>query len=112
MWLLDANMPIKLVGVLSDLGIEADSAESRGWKALTNGQLVEAASSVGFVALLTRDRLFGEAAARALKRFPEFGVVLVLIPQLQGPEFLRQFQMEWQRAPIIPQPGRSISWPT
>jgi len=34
MWLLDANMPVQLVGLLSELGIEADSA----WRALEHAQ--------------------------------------------------------------------------
>jgi hypothetical protein len=50
---------------------------------LTNGILVEAAANAGFNCILTRDRLFGESAARALKRFPGFSVVLVTIPQLR-----------------------------
>ena len=49
--------------------------------------------TAGFSCVLTRDRLFGESAARALtKRFPSFGVVLITIPQLRGPEFLAQFR--------------------
>jgi hypothetical protein len=43
MWLLDANMPLQLVALLRDLGIEADSAVARGWNKLSNGLLVEAA---------------------------------------------------------------------
>jgi hypothetical protein len=29
MWLLDANMPVQLVALLKELGIEADSAVAR-----------------------------------------------------------------------------------
>ena len=58
-WLLDVNVPV------------AQHAASRGWGALKNGVLVETASSQGFVCVLTRDRLFGESAARALKSFPQ-----------------------------------------
>ena len=32
MWLLDANMPVQLVALLQELGIEADTAVARGWK--------------------------------------------------------------------------------
>jgi hypothetical protein len=42
--------------------------------------------------VVTRDGLFSESAARVLKRFPRFSVVLVIIPQLRGPEFLAQFR--------------------
>ena len=74
MWLLDANMPVQLVALLSDWGIEADSAAGRGWNALSNGRLVSAAARAGFTALLTRDRLFGESAAGALRAYPDFCV--------------------------------------
>jgi len=59
MWLLDANMPIELVALLKELGIEADSTVARGWNSLSNGKLVSAAAQAKFTALLTRDRLFG-----------------------------------------------------
>jgi hypothetical protein len=51
-------------------------------------------------------------AARALKRFPEFCVVLVTIPQLRGPEFLEQFRGDWARRPIQPIAGQLLRWPT
>ena len=66
MWLLDVNLPKKIVGLLGEFGIEAQTADDRGWGSLTNGALVEAAQQVGFRCILTRDRLFGESAARAL----------------------------------------------
>ena len=68
MWLLDANMDVHLASVLTGLGIECDTAGNRGWKALSNGDLVKAAVDAGFRCLLTRDRLFGESASRARKR--------------------------------------------
>jgi hypothetical protein len=48
---------------------------------LSNGELVSAAVGAGFTCLLTRDQLFGESAARALKTFPSFAVVVVDLPQ-------------------------------
>jgi hypothetical protein len=57
MWLLDANMDVHLVSVLSDRGIQCHTAANRGWEALPNGELVKAAVSAGFDCLLTRDRL-------------------------------------------------------
>jgi predicted nuclease of predicted toxin-antitoxin system len=95
MWLLDVNMPKKVGPILGEFGIEAHSADDKGWGALTNGALVEAASLAGYHCVLTRDRLFSESAARVLKRFPEFCVVLVTIPQLRGSEFLKQFRDAW-----------------
>lgn len=43
MWLLDANMDVHLVAVLADLGVQCETAAARGWKALSNGQLVASA---------------------------------------------------------------------
>jgi hypothetical protein len=51
MWLLDANM---------------DVHGQRGWKSLSNGELLRAAVDAGFKCLLTRDQLFGESASQAL----------------------------------------------
>lgn len=111
MWLLDVNMPKKVVALLAELGIQAATAESRGWRALTNGELVEAAAEAGFTCVLTRDRLFSEAAAGMLSRFPQFCVVLVTLPQLRGAQFLEQFRLSWQRNPIRPEPGTLVRWP-
>jgi hypothetical protein len=71
MWLLDANMDVHLAPVHTGLGIGCDTAGHRGWKALSNGDLVKAAVEAGFQCPLTRDRLFGESAARALRSFPD-----------------------------------------
>ena len=114
MWQLDVNMPRKAAAVLGAYGIEAHATESRGWRALTNGAPVEVAVEAGFQCILTRDSLFSESAARALKRFPDFCVVLVTIPQLRSPEFLRlfqQFQQAWDRTPIQLAPGHLVRWP-
>jgi hypothetical protein len=48
MWLLDANMDVHLRSVLSELGFASETAADRGWKALSNGQLVAAAVVGGF----------------------------------------------------------------
>jgi hypothetical protein len=91
MWLLDANMDVHLASVLAGFGIVCDTAGNRGWKALSNGDLVQAAVDAGFQCLLTRDRLFGESASRALKSFPQFAVVVVNIPQQRWPRYREQF---------------------
>src|SRR5438045_3243303 len=106
MWLLDVNMPKKVTQLLAEFGIEAHTADDKGWGALKNGALVEAAIQAGFRCILTRDKLFSQSAARALERFPEFCVVLVTIPQLRGSEFLRQFRSTWLRRPIEPIAGQ------
>jgi hypothetical protein len=111
MWLLDANMPVQLVALLSDLGIEADSAIARGWNTLSNGNLVRAAVQANFAVRLTRDRLFAESAASALKANSEFFIVRVTLRQLRAGPFLQEFRTAWQQARIIPVPGRMIEWP-
>lgn len=111
MWLLDANIPIQLVGLLRDLGVEADSAVGRGWNTLSNGNLVDVAVEAHFTALLTRDRLFGESAARALRINNEFSIVRVALPQLRASQFLAAFRTAWQAEQIVPVPGRMIEWP-
>ncbi len=111
MWLLDANMPVQLVALLEVLGIDADSAVARGWNTLSNGSLVNAAVRAKFTALLTRDRLFAESAAQALKVHNEFCIVRVGLPQLRASQFLPAFRAAWRTAQIIPAPGRMIEWP-
>jgi hypothetical protein len=111
MWLLDANMPVQLVALLKELGIESDSAVARGWNTLSNGRLVRVAAEAKFTVLLTRDRLFGEAAAGALVAFPDFCVIRVTLPQLRAAQFLPAFRAAWQKAQIIPASGRIIDWP-
>ena len=112
MWLLDVNMPKKIAAVLGDLGIEASTAETRGWNHLTNGELVEAAAEAGFRCVLTRDQLFSESAVRILRRHPQFSVVLVTLPQLRGAQFVEQFRLAWERNPIRPVPGSLARWPS
>lgn len=111
MWLLDANMDAHLVLVLGEFGISCDTAGNRGWKALSNGQLVTAAVGVGFECLLTRDRLFGESAARALKSFPQFAVVAVNLPQEPWKQYRARFVAQWIKQKIEPVAGQLTHWP-
>jgi hypothetical protein len=92
------------------LGIEVDSAVTRSWNRLSNGQLVSAVAAAKFSVLLTRDQLFGGAAAGALRTYPDFCVVRVTLPQLRANLFLSAFRAAWQAAQIIPVPGRMIEW--
>src|SRR5215470_15060572 len=110
MWLLDANLPLQLVRLLTDLGITVDSAIARNWTTLSNGRLVEVAINAGFTTLLTRDRLFGESAAAVLRTHPEFGVVRILLPQARAPQFLSAFRGAWLKSAIEPVPGQMIEW--
>src|SRR5258708_31259571 len=111
MWLLDANVPVQLVALLSELGIEADSAVGRGGNTLSNGSLVSVAVQAKFTVLLTRDRLFRESAAGALKLNIEFCIVRITLRQLRAGAFLQAFRTAWQQARIVPVPGRMIEWP-
>jgi hypothetical protein len=111
MWLLDANMDVHLVAVLAELGIRCETAGSRGWRALSNGELVAAAAAAGFECLVTRDRLFGQSASRALKSFPRLAVVVVDLPQQPWQQYEQTFTAAWAAGPIQPVPGGLIRWP-
>jgi hypothetical protein len=111
MWLLDANMDVHLVSVLAGFDISCDTAGQRGWKSLSNGELVRAAVDVGFKCLLTRDQLFGESASQALKQFPEFAVVVVNVPQRPWPQYREEFLAQWRKRPIEPIAGKLTQWP-
>jgi hypothetical protein len=111
MWLLDANMDVHLVELLEGFGIACHTAGSRGWKALSNGDLVTAAVAAGFRCLLTRDQLFGESAARALRLFPDFAVVVVGLPQRPWPEYMERFAAQWMNCRIEPLAGHLTHWP-
>ena len=111
MWLLDANMDVHLAGVIRELGFACETAADRGWKALYNGELVTTAANAGFTVLLTRDRLFGESAARVLKTFPEFAIVVINLPQGKWQQYRKQFAAAWTERPIHPVAGRLTLWP-
>lgn len=91
MWLLDANVDVHLAAVFNEWGIACATVAQRGWKALSNGELVARAFAEGFRCLLTRDQLFGESASQALKSFPEFAVVVITLPQQRWPEYRQRF---------------------
>jgi hypothetical protein len=111
MWLLDANVDVHLVSLLMDFGISCDTTANRGWKTLSNGDLVTAAVAAGFICLLTRDHLFGRSAAQALKAFPQFAVVVVNIPQLPWRRYRDQFAARWAEKAITPIADELIQWP-
>jgi len=111
MWLLDANLDIHLVELLQRFGIDCDTAQNRGWKALRNGDLVAIAFQSGFNTLLTRDRLFAESASRAWRNFPSLCIVVVSIPQLPSGHYLKAFADAWAVCPIQPETGRILVWP-
>ena len=112
MWLLDANMDVHRASTLTSRGIACDMAGNRGWKALSNGELVRVAVSVGFTCLLTRDRLFGQSASRALRSYPAFAVVLVTLPQQPWAQYRERFLEYWAQCAIAPVAGQLTEWPT
>ena len=112
MWLLDVNLPNGLVAALKEFGIDCDTTAGRGWRELENGELARAASAAGFTSILTRDRLFGESAGKALKHHPGLAVVIVTIPQSRSSLYMSEFRRHWGIAAIQPLAGRVIEWPT
>ena len=112
MWLLDANVDVHLAAIFTERGTVCDTVARRGWKTLSNGELVATAFAEGFRCLLTRDQLFGESASRALKSFPEFAVVVINLPQQRWPEYRASFLEAWAASPIYPVPGSMVHWPT
>ena len=112
MWLLDVNLPMRLTGLLHDLGIQSDTAAGRGWRELTNGALAHAAFGDGFRVILTRDRNFGLAAERVLAALAQLAIVVVTLPQAREAAYLSAFEMAWRQRPIAPVPGRIIDWPS
>jgi hypothetical protein len=111
MWLLDANMDVHLVSILTGFQISCETAAKRGWNSLSNGELVRAAVDAGFKCLLTRDQLFGESASQALRLFPEFAVVVLNMPQQPWPQYREEFLAQWEKRPIEPMAGKLIQWP-
>ena len=111
MWLLDANMDVHLLSLLREFGGQAEAATRRGWGVLDNGELVSSAVDADFTCLLTQDRLFGESASDTLRAFPQFSVVVVLLPQKPWREYQVQFRAAWTKSPIDPIPGRVTHWP-
>ena len=95
-------LPTALPGVLRSRGIDCDTAASRGWRDLTNGLLPEAAFRAGFRVILTRDRGFGESAARALRLLPELAVVVLTVPQARAAAFVAEVEARWQTRAIEP----------
>ncbi len=111
MWLLHVNLPNGLRKVLESLGQKSETTAFRGWRGLGNGNLAEVAHKTGFRAILTRDRLFGESAGRALKTYPELAVVVLRLSQSREAAYLDEFKSQWAKQPIEPVPGQISEWP-
>jgi hypothetical protein len=101
-WLLDEGLPVPLFTCLKRLGIEVQTTEFREWKGLRNGDLVEVAADAGFVAILTKDRLFAQDAAKALVKYPTMAIVLVQLPQKPRQQYIEIFEAHWRKSKIMP----------
>src|SRR5437763_13153474 len=105
-------MDVHLLALLQQVGQKAEATTRRGWKDLTNGDLVSAAVGAGFTSIITQDRLFGETAAKALKTYPQFSVVVVHLPQKPWQQYQKDFSAAWSKAPIRPTSGLIVHWPS
>ena len=74
MWLLDVNLPNGLIRLLQSYGILCDTTARRGWRALTNGALAEAAFREGCLLLgrLDEARALGDRAIESSPCHPGF----------------------------------------
>lgn len=112
MWLLDHNLPRQLYEVFKKtLKLPADTVRHRGWDHLENGELVEAAVKGGFVCILTKDVRFRESAAKTLKKYPTFSIVLITLKQQKGSLYTQEFLAVWSVRSIAPEPGQLVIWP-
>lgn len=110
-WLLDVNVNRKLIPVLMGFGIKAESSIIRGWRLLSNGDLIEMAVTSGFGIMLTNDVRILKSAGKSLSKYPQFALVLLCLPQVPSKTYLDLFEKAWSNAPILPIAGKAISWP-
>lgn len=91
--LLDENVPVDIIPFLRDRNIDAESVNFIGWKGVQNGDLIRRARE-SFDLLLSRDKDFDQ---EFLRRYitEQFGIVLLAIPQQQGPAYAKAFAEVW-----------------
>jgi hypothetical protein len=56
--------------------------------------------------VFSRDRLFSQSAAKAMRVHSHLSLVVVTLAQLRAPAFLEAFQQAWLASPIQPIPGQ------
>lgn len=93
------------------MGVQVQTVEFRGWKGLRNGKLVSVAAESGINCILTKDRLFVQDAKKALLKYPQVALVLVLIAQLPRKKYAETFESHWKKESIQPVAGQVIEWP-
>jgi len=111
MLLLDHNLPHQLRDLLAAYGLKSETAASRGWERLRNGELVAAAHAAGFDTIFTRDLKFAEAASKSLRDLPTIALVVIMLPQRSWKLYADAFRSAWSQAPVLPQPGQVVFWP-
>jgi uncharacterized protein DUF5615 len=111
MLLLDHNLPHQLQDLLATYGLTSETAASRGWERLRNGELVVAAHAAGFETIFTRDIKFAQSATKSLQALPTMALVVLLLPQRRWELYADSFRNAWNRAAIVPQPGQVVFWP-
>ena len=111
-WLLDHNLPKQIAAFLTKAGIECNWTSSEGWEKLSNGELVRTAIAAGYECLLTNDRKFANSAGNALTKNPNFSVVEITLTQAPKREFMKSFEIAWNKANISPAPACVIKWPS
>ena len=111
MWLLDANVPVALRSVLAGFSIYVETTESRGWKLLRNGELIESAYNAGFRVIVTQDEDFKQLAGKYIARFPDLAFVRLRLPQAHWKAYRESFITAWNQSPLEPVSGQLVEWP-
>jgi Domain of unknown function (DUF5615) len=86
-------VPVDLLPFLRSAGHTAESVNFNGWKGVKNGDLL-ARARADFDLFFTRDKDFDIAQ---LGRYvtPQFGIVLLAIPQQRGRNYAAAFAALW-----------------
>lgn len=111
MLLLDENLPLKIKDILEQNGYKCETVFTLGWSGLKNGQLVSKAIEKGYSAILTKDKLFAESAAKSLSKFPNFAVIRITLLQKTLKEYLNNFSLLLKEKPLELILGTLTEWP-
>jgi predicted nuclease of predicted toxin-antitoxin system len=95
--LLDENVPVDLLPFLRSAEHTAESVNFIGWKGIKNGDLLTR-ERTDFDLFITRDKDF-DAAQLGRYVTPQFGIVLLAIPQQRGPDYAAAFAALWPADP-------------